>query len=95
MQSVKAYQIQAWVSGHVQGVGFRYKTRETAKEFEICGEVRNLMDGRVFLCAEGEEKEVVAFLSEVETRMRPFIRKVEKKATAVTRTYRDFSITCE
>ena len=48
-------------SGHVQGVGFRYSTRTVATGFEVAGTVRNLMDGRVELVAEGDRAELDAF----------------------------------
>lgn len=88
-------QARVWFNGRVQGVGFRYKSRETAKEFEVCGEVKNLSDGRVELCVEGRQSEVEAFIAELEARMRPFIRKTEKQFTTGPRRYRDFAITHE
>lgn len=48
-------------SGRVQGVGFRFTTREVAEGFDVCGTVRNLPDGRVELVAEGDPKELEAF----------------------------------
>lgn len=48
-------------SGRVQGVGFRYTAKTVATGFEICGTVRNLMDGRVELVAEGNLNELEAF----------------------------------
>jgi acylphosphatase len=65
-------------SGHVQGVGFRYQVLQVAKEFEVSGFVKNLMDGRVQLEAEGDEEEVRAFVAEVEDRLDMYIRKVER-----------------
>ncbi len=56
---------QVFYSGRVQGVGFRYTAREVACGFEVTGWVRNLMDGRVELVAEGEEEEVNAFLEAI------------------------------
>ncbi len=47
----------------VQGVAFRYHTRETAKRLTLCGYVRNLPDGTVDVFAEGEEKDL-ALLAE-------------------------------
>jgi acylphosphatase len=65
-------------SGHVQGVGFRYQVLQIAKEFDVSGTVRNLMDGRVLLEAEGDPGEVRAFVHEVEDRLDMYIRKVER-----------------
>jgi acylphosphatase len=48
-------------SGQVQGVGFRYTARRVAEGFEVTGLVRNLLDGRVELVAEGGRDELSAF----------------------------------
>lgn len=48
--------------GHVQGVGFRFTTEHIAKKFSITGYVKNLVDGRVEVVAEGESKEINAFI---------------------------------
>ncbi|MEZ6195821.1 MAG: acylphosphatase [Planctomycetota bacterium] len=45
--------IEARVSGRVQGVGFRWHTRETARAAGLRGWVRNEADGTVTLRAEG------------------------------------------
>lgn len=55
------------VSGRVQGVGFRYCTKELARGFEVRGTVRNLPDGTVEIIACGERDEVEAFLRELTT----------------------------
>lgn len=51
--------------GRVQGVGFRYTTKDIAKGFEVCGTVRNLPEGTVELEVMGEREEVEAFLKEI------------------------------
>lgn len=53
--------VQVFYSGRVQGVGFRYQTRQLAAGYEIVGTVRNLSDGRVELVAEGSVAELNAF----------------------------------
>ena len=67
-------------AGHVQGVGFRYTTLQIAREFEVAGYVTNLADGRVQLEAEGEAREVSAFVAAIEERMHGYLRKVERTA---------------
>ena len=54
------------VSGRVQGVAFRYATRERARELELAGWVRNLPDGRVEAHVEGEERALEEFLTWIE-----------------------------
>lgn len=56
---------QAFYAGRVQGVGFRFSTKQIATGFEVIGWVRNLPDGRVELQAKGEPEEVAEFLHEI------------------------------
>ena len=51
--------------GHVQGVGFRYRTHALAASYAVCGYVKNLDDGSVELVVEGGEETVDAFLLEL------------------------------
>ena len=53
---------RVFYDGRVQGVGFRFTTRQVARGYEVTGWVRNLPDGRVELEAAGEPEEVEAFL---------------------------------
>ena len=52
-------------SGKVQGVGFRYTTKEIALGFDVCGWVKNLFDGTVEMHVMGEEDEVDEYLREI------------------------------
>ena len=49
------FRLEAHFSGRVQGVGFRYLTRQLAQGFAVTGQVRNLPDGQVQVIAEGAE----------------------------------------
>jgi acylphosphatase len=51
------------IAGRVQGVGFRYFVRETARRNGVRGDVRNLPDGRVEMRASGDD--LGPFLREV------------------------------
>lgn len=50
-----------FISGFVQGVGFRFFTQRAAAGHQVIGMVRNLEDGRVEVYVEGREKAVKAF----------------------------------
>jgi acylphosphatase len=47
--------LTVWVSGRVQGVGFRWWTRARALELGLHGWAMNRPDGRVEVVAEGSE----------------------------------------
>lgn len=55
-----------YVSGRVQGVGFRYRAYYTAQHLRLTGYVKNLYDGRVELEVQGEREMVEQFLGAVE-----------------------------
>jgi acylphosphatase len=61
--------------GNVQGVGFRWTTRQTAHAYDVNGWVRNCSDGSVELEAEGESGEIDQFLEDLRRRMGRHIRK--------------------
>ncbi len=79
-------------SGRVQGVGFRYQTLQIAKEFEVTGLVKNLLDGRVQLEVEGSSEEVDAFISSIEERLYGYIRKTERHSRTRQAEYQGFAI---
>lgn len=67
--------VQVVYSGHVQGVGFRYTVKSITRGFDVTGLVRNLLDGRVELVAEGTRQELEEFLQAVrESGLGPLIR---------------------
>jgi acylphosphatase len=79
-------------SGHVQGVGFRYSVLQIAREFEVAGYVRNLVDGRVQLEAEGAGADLDAFVAAITERMHGFIRKAERTTERRERQFTGFAI---
>ena len=80
-------------SGRVQGVGFRYTVRELAKGFEVTGFVKNLINGRVELIAEGTPRQLEEFLEEIEnSHMSVFIRNKEVNWSDADGEFNTFSI---
>jgi acylphosphatase len=55
-------QVHLFISGGVQGVGFRFFVRDMAKRRGISGWVRNLSDGRVEALLQGEEKQLLEMI---------------------------------
>lgn len=60
--------------GRVQGVGFRWACAAAAEPFKVTGWVRNEPDATVLLEAQGEQRDIDAFLSTVDQRMASNIR---------------------
>lgn len=64
---------QVLYSGHVQGVGFRWRAAMSAEGLLVWGFVRNLEDGRVEIVAEGARRDVEDYLAAVRRRLREYI----------------------
>lgn len=84
--------IEVFFSGHVQGVGFRYRTAEVARSFDVTGYVRNLADGRVELVAEGAAAELRRLVREVELAMSGYIRGKQMASYPATGEFAGFVI---
>jgi acylphosphatase len=53
------------ISGRVQGVGFRYFTRDAAESYELSGWVRNNPDRTVECEVQGKEEDLESFCQQV------------------------------
>ena len=53
MNAEELVEIHALVRGRVQGVGFRYTTKDCAQRLGLVGTVRNLSDGSVEIYVKG------------------------------------------
>jgi len=62
-QQKEVKRFRAIVHGRVQGVNFRYYTRERARNLGLVGYVRNCWDGTVEVVAEGPEDALQSLLS--------------------------------
>lgn len=60
-------------SGNVQGVGFRFTACQVARNYEVTGYVKNLLDGRVEIVAEGTPTVIDSFVAAVEKAMAGYI----------------------
>lgn len=79
-------------SGHVQGVGFRYTTRQIAQQYQVDGYVRNLPDGRVEVVAEGLPSELDQFLAAVQQRMGGLVHDICSDISAASGGHSGFTI---
>ncbi|TWF32530.1 acylphosphatase [Chitinophaga polysaccharea] len=50
------------VKGRVQGVGFRANAKRVADSMNVQGQVKNLLDGNVWILAEAPEDAMEAFI---------------------------------
>jgi len=63
--AAKKVQKHIYISGRVQGVGFRAFTRSQAAVLDIKGWVKNLADGRVEVVINGEKKKVTQMIKKL------------------------------
>jgi acylphosphatase len=79
-------------TGRVQGVGFRFRAVEIARDFPVTGWVKNLSTGQVELWAEGNEEDVKAFLKAVRSNWGSFIRSEQADWEPATGRYPSFDV---
>lgn len=68
-------QVHLFISGFVQGVGYRAFVKNKAKKLELSGWVRNLKDERVEILAQGAENTLKEFVEICEKG--PFLSEVK------------------
>ena len=56
---------EIYFSGSVQGVGFRFTSKQVSRRFDVVGTVQNLTDGRVKMICEGDPAQIRAFIEQV------------------------------
>ena len=79
-----------YVSGRVQGVGFRYRAYHIAKKFGLTGYAINLDDGRVEMEVQGEEALVDDLLRRMDQGTFIHIDGVESRRMEVDSSERSF-----
>lgn len=83
-----------FVSGTVQGVGFRYFARRAAKRLRVAGYAKNLADGRVEVYAIAPPQALAALRAELERgpQLASVSGVAEENAPVDAQFARDFSI---
>ncbi len=56
-------------SGHVQGVGFRYRSMRVSQSYAVQGYVKNLPDGTVESVIYGDSEEIKRFVRAIRVEM--------------------------
>ena len=84
-----------FVSGLVQGVGYRYFTQDAADRLRLAGYVRNLRDGRVEVYAIGTEDQFLRLLASLRKGPRgAMVHGVAEEPAALDQRYaHEFTIT--
>ena len=84
-----------FISGIVQGVGFRYFTQDEAERLHLCGFARNLRDGRVEVYAIGPPEKLARLRAIIERGPRgAMVEHVAEHAAEIAAHFADdFSIT--
>ena len=63
MEKWEKIRTHIYVSGRVQGVGFRFRTQQLARGIGLTGWVKNLYDGRGEMELQGREEEIDRLLN--------------------------------
>jgi acylphosphatase len=92
---VRLFMAQRWhifFEGRVQGVGFRYTARQTARRQAIGGWVKNLPDGRVEMVAEGPPAGLREFVDGLCEAMAGYVRDYTVDKSPATGEFAKFEI---
>ena len=81
-----------YISGDVQGVGFRYRANYAAKDLGLTGYVRNLYDGRVELEVQGDRELISRLLGEIDAGSFVHMDNIESKIIPVVEDERSFKV---
>jgi acylphosphatase len=85
--------LHVWISGRVQGVGFRHFTRQNARSLSVDGWVKNLADGRVEAVLQGEENKVSELVNRLHQGPRTAkVTDFEKQEESVDPNLNNFSV---
>lgn len=78
--------------GEVQGVGFRYKATQVARELKLTGFVRNESDGSVYMEVQGIEEKIDMLLMRLNNDRYIDIDDMDMKSMSVVTSEKNFGI---
>ncbi len=80
--------------GRVQGVGYRWFVRKTARQLGLKGQVRNLADGTVETIAQGHEAALVLLKKRLREGPGPaYVEDVREQTLSNDKQYHHFEVT--
>ncbi len=80
------------ITGHVQGVGFRYTTERIASGLNAVGYVCNKADSSVEVVLEGSQDDCNHLIAEIKAVMHRYITNVSIQETSAVHEYSNFTI---
>lgn len=82
-----------FISGRVQGVGFRHFIRKNAEALGVTGWVKNLPDGRVEAIFQGNEEQVEELIQRCKKGpVASFVQDIEVRDTEDETVYKSFDV---
>ena len=70
-------EIHVIVIGRVQGIGFRAKVKQLAESLHLTGYVRNLSNGDVEICAQGDAAELNHLTQQIQQAFTSYIQNMK------------------
>lgn len=85
--------VHVLIEGRVQGVGFRFFTKEHAQKLGLTGWVRNTFDGNVEAYAEGLKEDLEIWLTHLQRGPRSaYVTNIRKEWSIAQGKFRNFQV---
>lgn len=82
-----------FITGRVQGVGFRHFTRKNAENLGVTGWVKNLSDGRVEAVFQGSEEQIEELIQRCKKGpVASYVQNIEIEKNSGEEDYKNFSV---
>ena len=86
-------EMHAFVHGTVHGVGFRATTKQLADRLHLTGFVRNVPDGTVEICAQGDKVALKRLIEHLHREFGPdYIQNMDISFKPIKEMYQNFKI---